>query len=155
MHDRADILCPICPGSDVHSVMHDRSNRGRAGRIGRVRTTDEALLDARARVLADLTATGAADARTVSLLEHAVAERRWWADEWPEGTAFVAGQVAQDVQDALFDDGIARWPLCWMCGPHSKEHELRINPELGADPHWVCEESGQDMGRLGDLSPAR
>jgi hypothetical protein len=116
--------------------------------------TDEALLDARARVLADLTATGAADAKAVSLLEEALAERRWWAQEWPEGMPYVAGQVAQDVQEALFDAGVGRWPLCWMCGPDYKDHELRISPELGADPRWVCEESGQEMARLGELSPS-
>ena len=124
--------------------------RGGAGQNRDVRT-DEALLDARARILADLTATGAADARAVDLLENALAERRWWADEWPEGTAFVAGQVAQDVQDALFDDGIARWPLCRLCEPEEDPHELRINPELGPDPTWVCEQSGQVAARLGAL----
>ena len=114
--------------------------------------TDEALLDARARVLADLTATGTADADSVSALEQALAERRWWADEWPEGVPFLAGQVAQDVQDALFDAVIGRWPLCRLCdagdGP---EHELRITPELGADPAWICEKSGVVAAPLGGL----
>lgn len=114
--------------------------------------TDEALLDARARVLADLTATGAADASSVSALEHALGERRWWADEWPEGAAYVAGQVAQDVQDALFDTGVARWPLCRLCDAEdTPEHELRISPELGADPTWICERSGAVAAPLGSL----
>jgi hypothetical protein len=119
-----------------------------------VPTTDEALLDARARVLADLTATGAADATAVNLLDEAVAERRWWADEWPEGAAYVAGQVAQDVQDALFDGGIARWPLCRWCAAEEEPHELRISPDLGADPVWVCETSGRVAAPLGALAAA-
>ncbi len=116
-----------------------------------MRTTDEALLDARARVLADLTATGAATADSVSVLEEKLAERRWWADEWPEGTAYVAGQVAQDVQDALLDSGIGRWPLCRRCAPDEEPHELRISPELGPDPEWVCEQSGTPIAPLGAL----
>lgn len=113
--------------------------------------TDEALLDARARVLADLTATGAATAGSVSVLEEKLAERRWWADEWPEGTAYLAGQVAQDVQEALLDAGIARWPLCRLCEPEEQPHELRISPELGPDPAWICEKSGTVVAPLGAL----
>ena len=116
--------------------------------------TDEALLDARARVLADLTATGAADVAAVNLLDAALAERRWWADEWPEGAAYVAGQVAQDVQEALFDAGIGRWPPCPLCEPEEAEHELRISPELGPDPAWICERSGTVAGPLGALPAA-
>lgn len=114
--------------------------------------TDDALLDARARVLADLSAAGIADADAVSVLEETLAERRWWADEWPEGAVFVAGQVAQDVQDALFDRGRGRWPLCRLCDPEvAPAHELRISPELGADPAWLCERSGTVAGPLGAL----
>jgi len=40
----------------------------------------------------------------VSLLEDAVSVRGWWLEQWTDGAAFVAGLVAQDVQDALFDD---------------------------------------------------
>jgi hypothetical protein len=146
MHDPAARCCPICPGFVDTTLMHERSvAQNRAMR------TDDALLDARARVLADLTATGAADAVAVSLLEDALGERRWWAAEWPEGAAYVAGQVAQDLQDALFDEGIARWPLCRLCEPEEEPHELRISPELGPDPTWVCEHSGQVAGPLGSL----
>ena len=63
---------------------------------------DNALLfDARARVLADLEARNHASAAAVSALEDAVAQRKWWAEQWPQGEQYVAGLVAQDVQDAL------------------------------------------------------
>ena len=49
---------------------------------------DNALLfDARARVLADLQARDHANAAAVSVLEDAVAQRKWWAEQWPEGEA--------------------------------------------------------------------
>src|SRR5690349_11837009 len=101
---------------------------------------DELLLSARARVLSDLEARRQASAAAVSLLEDAMASRRWWAEQWAEGAAYVAGLVAQDVQDQLFDLG-DRWPLCVRCddGP---VHSLHIQPDLGGpDPVWVCEES--------------
>jgi hypothetical protein len=127
------------------------ASRATGGRIVRMET-DDALLEARARVLADLTATRLADAHTVSLLESALATRRWWASEWPEGASYVAGQVAQDVQDALFDAGTARWPLCHLCPPDAApEHELRITPELGPAPTWLCERTGVTAAALGAL----
>ena len=107
------------------------------------------LFDARARVLADLQARNHATAHAVSLLEDAVSAREWWADQWPEGKVYVAGLVAQDVQDALFETA-GRWPLCLTCpGP---EHSLYIQPDLGGpDPVWVCEESGDVIAPLGGL----
>lgn len=111
---------------------------------------DQALLfDARARVLADLQSRGRASAEAVSALEDAVSAREWWADQWPEGAQYVAGLVAQDVQDALFET-VGRWPLCTGCeGP---EHALYIQPDLGGpDPVWVCEETGEPVAALGRL----
>jgi hypothetical protein len=64
-------------------------------------TSDDALLVARALVLHDLEATRAVNPESVSALEEAVTTRRWWASQWEEGKAYVAGLVAQDVQDAL------------------------------------------------------
>ena len=114
---------------------------------------DEALLyDARARVLADLQARRHATPVAVSALEEAVSDRKWWAEQWPEGEIYVAGLVAQDVQDALFES-VGRWPICLTCqdGP---VHALHIHPDLGGpDPMWVCEESGQPVAALGCLSP--
>lgn len=112
-------------------------------------TVDDPLMNARARVLHDLEAVGEADSHGVSLLEQAVADRRWWVSQWPEGAAYVAGQVAQDVQDALFDTR-GRWPLCRSCD-ELEPHQLRISPELGPDPHWVCERSGIVVAALGEL----
>jgi len=113
---------------------------------------DNALLfDARARVLADLQARDHATATAVSALEEAVSQRRWWAEQWPEGEVYVAGLVAQDVQDALFES-VGRWPICTACdgGP---VHALYIQPDLGGpDPVWVCEESGTPVAELGKLA---
>ena len=111
------------------------------------------LFDARARVLADLEARDRATPAAVSALEEAVSARTWWAEQWPEGEQYVAGLVAQDVQDALFEV-VGRWPLCLGCesGP---EHALYIQPDLGGpDPTWVCEESGQPVAALGRLGLA-
>ena len=109
------------------------------------------LLTARARVLADLEARRKATAEAVSLLEDALESRRWWAEQWSQGEPYVAGLVAQDVQDLLFDQG-DRWPLCHSC-PDAPEHSLHIQPDLGGpDPFWVCEESGSDVAPLGGLT---
>ena len=110
---------------------------------------NDLLYDARARVLADLQAQHRATAAAVSVLEDAVSNRKWWAEQWPEGEVYVAGLVAQDVQDALFES-VGRWPVCVSCeGP---EHSLYIQPDLGGpDPMWVCEESGQAVAPLGHL----
>lgn len=112
---------------------------------------DHLLLDARARVLADLTARQLATASAVSALEEACASRQWWAEQWPQGSEYVAGLVAQDVQDALFESA-GRWPLCLDCsdGP---VHSLYIQPDLGGpDPVWVCEETGAVAAALGFLA---
>ena len=108
-------------------------------------------LSARQRVLADLAARRQATPDLVSVLEDAVDARRWWAEQWPEGEIYVAGLVAQDVQDAAIDAG-TRWPLCLAC-PDAPAHALHIQPDLGGpDPVWVCEESGAAVAELGRLS---
>jgi hypothetical protein len=110
------------------------------------------LFEARSRVLADLQAREHATAAAVNALEDAVADRKWWAEQWPEGEAYVAGLVAQDVQDALFETA-GRWPLCLSC-EDAPLHALHIQPDLGGpDPVWVCEESGREIAPLGELSP--
>ena len=73
-------------------------------------------------------------------------------DQWPAGVQYVAGLVAQDVQDALFET-VGRWPLCHDCDPSAPEHSLFIQPDLGGpDPVWVCEESGDVIAPLGGLA---
>jgi hypothetical protein len=110
----------------------------------------DALMNARALVLHDLEATSAADAGSVSALEASVTTRRWWASQWEEGKKYVAGLIAQDVQDALLQD-VGRWPLCHACD-HLDPHALYIQPELGGpDPTWVCEHSGIAVAPLGGL----
>ena len=109
------------------------------------------LLDARARVLADLSARHLADPAAVSVLEDAISERGWWVEQWPAGVEYVAGLVAQDVQDALFTT-VGRWPLCQHCPAEAPEHSLFISPDLGGpDPVWICEESGTVVAPLGSL----
>lgn len=112
-------------------------------------TTGDPLLGARARVLRDLSARGLTDHHTVSVVEDCIARRRWWLSQWEQGAAFVGGLVAQDVQDALFDES-RRWPVCSGC-VNPVEHSLAIEPELGPDPHWVCSELGSVVAALGEL----
>jgi hypothetical protein len=107
------------------------------------------LFEARARVLKDLEARRTATAEAVSILEDAISSRTWWAEQWPEGIDYVAGLVAQDVQDALLESH-GRWPLCLSC--EGSDHSLYIQPDLGGpDPVWVCEESGDVVAPLGGL----
>ena len=113
-------------------------------------TSGDPLLRARALVLQDLAAQRLTDARIVSMVEECVSQRRWWLGQWPEGSSYVEGLVAQDVQDALFDEA-CRWPVCRDC-PDPVEHSLAIEPELGPDPHWVCSESGAIVAPLGRLA---
>lgn len=112
-------------------------------------TGDDPLIQARALVLHDLSARGFADAQTVSTLELALSNRRWWLSQWAEGVDYVAGLVAQDVQDTLLET-VGRWPLCTAC-EDEQAHSLYIEPELGADPHWICQDSGKVVAPLGDL----
>ncbi len=107
------------------------------------------IFSARALVLADLEASGHATAEAVSALEDAVSQRTWWAEQWPQGAPYVAGLVAQDVQDALLET-TGRWPLCILCD--GAEHALYIQPDLGGpDPVWFCEETGTAVAPLGQL----
>ncbi|MGN9795486.1 hypothetical protein ACTMTU_30910 [Streptomyces sp. OZ13] len=111
---------------------------------------EQALHRARALVIADLAARGVADAGVVSMVEDAVTHRRWWVEQWPEGVEYVAGLVAQDVQDSLLERH-GRWPLCPVCDA-GDPHALEIQPELGPDPHWVCGKAGVVVAPIGGLT---
>ncbi|MCF2529410.1 hypothetical protein [Yinghuangia soli] len=113
--------------------------------------TENALHEARARVLHDLTVCGAADATVVSMVEDAVSERRWWVAQWPDGASYAPGLVAQDVQEALEEAGV-RWPWCPHHDGTEDAHQLYIEPELGADPTWVCEKDAVEVAPLGELT---
>ena len=113
---------------------------------------EQALHTARALVLADLVAGEVAEADVVSLVEESVVQRRWWVEQWPDGVEYVAGLVAQDVQDALLDR-YGRWPLCPVCGS-GDPHALEVEPELGPDPHWVCHQAGVKVAAVGALGSA-
>ena len=105
-------------------------------------------------MLHDLKATQAAQPTVIDLLEDAVATRRWWLEHWPPGAAYVAGLIAQDVQDGLLETW-GRWPLCPACDDESP-HAVYIHPELGGPhPVWVCEESGATVAQLGQLRADR
>src|SRR3954452_4543138 len=113
------------------------------------RQTD-ALMSARALVLHDLEVTSAANPSSVSALEASVTTRRWWASQWEEGKQYVAGLIAQAVQDALLEES-GCWPLGTACD-ELDPHALYIHPELGGpDPTWVCEHSGISVAPLGRL----
>ncbi|MFI0038525.1 hypothetical protein ACH4NS_23950 [Streptomyces mutabilis] len=113
---------------------------------------EQALHAARALVLADLVAGQVAEPDVVSLVEESVTQRRWWVEQWPEGAEYVAGLVAQDVQDALLERH-GRWPLCPVCGS-GDPHALDVEPELGPDPHWVCGKAGVKVAAVGSLGGA-
>ena len=113
---------------------------------------EQALHAARALVLADLAAGEVAAADVVSMVEDSVVQRRWWVEQWPAGVEFVAGLVAQDVQDALLER-YGRWPLCPVCDSGDL-HALEVEPELGPDPHWVCHKAGVKVAPVGALKSA-
>jgi len=117
---------------------------------------DHVIFRARAQVLADLQACGLTTPGAVTVLDEACSERRWWLEQWRDGAPYIAGLVAQDVQDGLADrfgrhDREGLWPVCGAC-PEGPVHALHIEPDLGGpDPHWVCEESGTVVARVGRL----
>jgi len=110
----------------------------------------DTLLRARALVLRDLHEYGCSSATVVDIVEDAVAGRRWWVEQWPDGAAYVAGLVAQDVQEAMLAS-IGRWPVCPRHSPGEDPHELLVEPELGPEPHWVCPREGVAVARVGAL----
>jgi hypothetical protein len=113
-------------------------------------TSDDPVMKARALVLHDLQATGIADAQVVSALEDAIADRSWWLGQWAEGRHYIAGLVAQDVQDHLLETA-GRWPLCRVC-EEGEPHALYVHPDLGGpDPRWVCEQAGVEVAPIGGL----
>lgn len=114
-----------------------------------VNPLEQALHVARALVLADLAARDVARADVVSLVEESVSHRRWWVEQWPDGVEYVAGLVAQDVQDALLER-YGRWPICPACA-EAEPHALDVEPELGPDPHWVCGKAGVVIAPVGAL----
>ncbi|MDX3523131.1 hypothetical protein [Streptomyces scabiei] len=113
---------------------------------------EQALHAARALVLADLVAGRVAEADVVSMVEESVVQRRWWVEQWPDGVPYVAGLVAQDVQDALLER-YGRWPLCPVC-EDGDPHALDVEPELGPDPRWVCHQAGVRVAAVGALGTA-
>ncbi|MEC4020523.1 hypothetical protein [Streptomyces sp. H27-D2] len=114
---------------------------------------EQSLHTARALVIADLMAGDVAEADVVSLVEDAVVHRRWWVEQWPDGSEFLPGLIAQDVQDALLEK-YGRWPLCPVCKEEGDPHALDVEPELGPDPHWVCTKAAVAVAKVGSLGAA-
>lgn len=120
---------------------------------------DSVIFMARAQVLADLEARALGTPNTVTMLEEACSERRWWLEQWVDGAPYIGGLIAQDLQDALADqfgrstrEGL--WPVCVECA-EGPIHALHIDPDLGGpDPQWVCEETGRAVAPLGGLTTA-
>ncbi len=110
------------------------------------------LLAARALVVHDLVACDLDSALTVSLVDEVLSQRRWWVDQWPDGSSYVACLVAQDVQEALLER-VGGWPLCshHRADDQREPHYLRVAPDLGSDPHWVCESAGVVIAPVGAL----
>jgi hypothetical protein len=108
---------------------------------------DEALSEARARLVHDLSSTKADQPRCVDVVDGVVHERRSWLEQWPDGAAFITCLVAQDVKEELAGV-IGRWPQC----PTTPGHELQVEPDLGEDPHWVCEDCALPVARVGELA---
>ena len=110
------------------------------------------LLTARALVVHDLMARDLDSAQAVSLVDEVLVHRRWWVEQWPDGHSYVACLVAQDVQEAMLDS-VGRWPLCSQHrGDDEEPHALRISPDLGTDPQWICEREGIVIAPVGALS---
>jgi hypothetical protein len=107
---------------------------------------DSALSEARARVLHELSATLPTTPSVVDVLDQAVSERREWVRPWPEGSKFLTCLLAQDVQEALLAS-VGRWPRC----PANGDHTLRVEPDLGSDPHWVCDDCRRVVAPVGAL----
>lgn len=107
---------------------------------------DEALALARSRLLSDMASTMRTTPEVVDILDGVLEERRNWATPWPEGAAFLTCLVAQDVQEALAGV-VGRWPACRMNG----DHQLHVEPDLGEDPRWVCEDCAVAAAPVGGL----
>ncbi len=100
------------------------------------------LEEAREAVRRDL-----ADPSRDAVLDACVEERRWWVAQWAEGEIYLPCLLAQDVQEAVHETLDPTWPVC----PEHGDHALVVEPDLGTDPFWVCEESGLPVAPVGSL----
>ena len=93
-----------------------------------------------------------ADPRWAAALDAAVEQRRWWLEQWPQGTEHVLCLLAQDVQEAVHASD-PDWPRCTepTC-PDAGRHALFVEPDLGPDPFWVCHKTGLPVAAVGSLS---
>ena len=93
---------------------------------------NDLLYEARARVLADLQAQHRATAAAVSVLEDAVSNRKWWAEQWPEGEVYVAVESPRgELGCYLVSDGSGKPYRMHIRGPSCVN--LQTLPHLMAD----------------------
>lgn len=172
----ASQIVQLVIGHIAHEMAPEPTAKGPDGRVDqhrhhpmvphdKIATMSDLLLRARARVLHDLTARGLDSASVVSVVDEVVTARTWWVQEWPAGEVYLAALVAQDVQEALAEKSLSgHWPLCHLdhaaadhpvgdltADGEPPPHEMRVVPDLGEDPHWVCEEAGIVVASVGGL----
>ena len=90
--------------------------------------------------------------RYAAALHAAVEHRAWWLAQWAEGSAYVLGLLAQDVQEAVHREDPG-WPACTEVScPAHLAHALFVEPDLGADPFWTCHRTGLPVAPVGRLT---
>ena len=107
-------------------------------------TAEEALEHACTAVVRDL-------GPVTADVDAAVAHRRWWLQQWPDGAPHVLGLLAQDVQEQVHRRDPS-WPVCPepSC-PERGRHALFVEPDLGPDPFWTCHRTGLPVAAVGAL----
>lgn len=124
-----------------------RLGRSRAGTARDNGQVTDHLAEAAVAARHDLEATGQWTDASEAALAESLTQRSWWLDQWPEGGEHLPGLVAQDVQEWVHNTVFSDWPLC----PEHRDHALFVEPDLGADPFWVCHRSGLPLAEVGDL----
>jgi hypothetical protein len=135
-------MSPVYPPRDRQLTGHPQQT----GTLDDV-TPAQAIELAGAALRVDLEHTEIWTPATSAALDAALVVRQTWVDAWPDGAEHVPGLVAQDVQEFVRAEFDPHWPLC----PDHRNHALFVEPDLGADPFWVCEVTGLPVAPIGGL----